>query len=74
LNFKLQFRQGSFRREFHCASLDEAIRMGGAMSGAAGCLDFQIVNDAGIQVLDQTQILERFETLTVASPEPPRAA
>lgn len=73
---KLCFRQGSFRREFRCQTIEEAIRSAGHMLSVDGCSDFRIVGGDGQRLLDQSKIVERCGQARDAAdkPPPPEAA
>ena len=61
LTFRLRFRQGSFRREFHCATLEGAIVRAGGLLHAEGCSEFEIRDAENRLVLDHEQIWRHVE-------------
>lgn len=75
MNFIVQYRQGSFRREFRCSSIDEAILAAGRMLSVDGCSEFQIVGGDGQLLLDQNEIVKRHKQTRHDGDEPsPEAA
>jgi hypothetical protein len=75
MNFIVQYRQGSFRREFRCSNIDEAILAAGRMLPVDGCSEFQIVGAEGQLLLDQSEIVKRHKQIRDDGDEPsPEAA
>ena len=72
--FSVQFRQGSFRREFRYPTIEEAIRSAGQLLSVDGCSDFRIVGEGGQLLLDHNKIVERHTQIEDDGYEPPESA